>query len=442
MSRFKVKRLSRLHLRPFHHYALVWHRYVGLGLAALLVVVGLTGSLLAFQHELDVALNPELWRAIPEPGARLLEPFELSERVQRQLPSGLSHGSVQFELVPGEARPFWVESAPGRWEQHFANPYTGELLGSRRWGDIAEGKRNLVPFLYRLHYALALDGFGQWLLGIAALLWSLDCFVGAYLTFPVRSPGAGSRSPVGWLRRWFPAWLVRTSKPFAMVFTGHRAAGLWLWGMLFVFAWSAVGLNLPHVYRPVTRAVFGLEPNVHDQLPQLAAPFPKPGLSLQVAHARARELMAQAAEQRAFRIQREVSLQYLADHGAFMYRVQSTLDISATRPRTEVYFDGRSGKPLGFNAALGPTAGNTLTSWLYALHFSEVGGLPYRLFVTCVGAVVAALSASGAWIWWVKRRKRTRARSLVREGTAAAPVLVNARARPHIDSGRLDQEEA
>ena len=50
------------------------------------------------------------------------------------------------------------------------NPYTGEELGRRSWGDISQGLANLMPFVYKLHYALALGEWGVWILGITALV--------------------------------------------------------------------------------------------------------------------------------------------------------------------------------------------------------------------------------------------------------------------------------
>ncbi|MGH8479080.1 MAG: PepSY domain-containing protein [Gammaproteobacteria bacterium] len=52
----------------------VWirlHRYAGLAMALFLTIAGLTGSMIAFNHELDEWLNPELFhvssRAAPLP---------------------------------------------------------------------------------------------------------------------------------------------------------------------------------------------------------------------------------------------------------------------------------------------------------------------------------------------------------------------------------------
>ena len=50
------------------------HRYLGLVIAAFLALAGLTGSLLAFHHELDEWLNPGFYEApsegvVQQPGA-------------------------------------------------------------------------------------------------------------------------------------------------------------------------------------------------------------------------------------------------------------------------------------------------------------------------------------------------------------------------------------
>src|SRR5579883_2627191 len=60
------------------------HRWIGLAMAAFLIVVGLTGSLLAFLPELDRAINPTLY---VEPRAgRPLPPGQIAERVEALAP--------------------------------------------------------------------------------------------------------------------------------------------------------------------------------------------------------------------------------------------------------------------------------------------------------------------------------------------------------------------
>ncbi len=400
--------------RRLRRGALLLHRYVGLSLVLFLVVAGLTGSLLAFNESLDAVINPELFYS--EPSGAFLDPFEVAERVDETSP--VDYRIVHFAPEENRALVSWVEEAPGVWRQWFVNPYRGEVQGSRTWGDIGEGTKNLMPFIYRLHFSLGLGTVGTVIFGIAALLWTLDCFVSIYLTLPTPKRSAGGKR---WISRWGSAWRFRANNIFGFVFNGHRAGGLWIWGVLLVFAWSAVGLNLPEVQRAVTATVVSTEVIGHEALPQLSPPFPEPALSLREAHARGREAMAEAARERRFEVEGERMLYYAEDHGVYGYVVESSLDISEF-PWTEVYIDGQSGETVGFYAPTGIAAGNTLIAWLNALHTASVFGPPYRVFVMLLGLAVSFLSVTGVWIWWKKRAKRRRSAVKATEPTPTAEL--------------------
>jgi uncharacterized iron-regulated membrane protein len=161
-----------------------------------------------------------------------------------------------------------------------------------------------------------------------------------------------------------------------------------------------------------------MQPRVHDSLPELLAPYPEPQLTMREAHAVGQRLMAEQAQQHGFEIQGEAWLVYAAHHGLFSYTVHSSLDLSSEHAGTEIYFDRNDGRLVAFDAPSGVNAGNTLTNWLYALHFGQVWGLPYRLFLTLMGPIVCLLSITGVWIWWRKRAKRA---PRVRHRTPVSP---------------------
>ena len=118
---------------------------------------------------------------------------------------------VQVSFVPlvaesGESLHFVVQPridpatgmllAPG-YNQVFIDPASGTELGRREWGAVWPiTKETLVSFLYKLHFSLHLpemrgsDRWGIWLLGVIAILWTVDCFTGVYLTFPANRRGA------------------------------------------------------------------------------------------------------------------------------------------------------------------------------------------------------------------------------------------------------------
>ena len=62
-------------------------------------------------------------------------------------------------------------------------------LGRRYWGAVWPVTReNFVSFLYKLHYTMHIpefwgsDRWGMRVLGVIAIIWTIDCFVGFYLT--------------------------------------------------------------------------------------------------------------------------------------------------------------------------------------------------------------------------------------------------------------------
>ncbi len=401
-------------------WAVVLHRYVGLLLALFLTLAGLTGSVLAFQEELDEALNPELFFTASAAAPRhhglpeALEPFAVSRRTQALQEGGVGW-EVPLKLEPGKTQHVWQSSGRGTYRQRFVDPATGELVGEREWGNIREGKRNLIPFLYRFHYSLALGEVGTVLFGIVALLWTLDCFVGAYLTIPAPGGREAKRDGITqWFRRWLPAWMIRTSSWYAAAFTWHRASGLWVWGLLIVFAWSGVGFNLWPVYRPVVAATLGMRGGTHDKLPELTPPFPPSALSPAQAYELAKQHMHAELAALDAELVEEQTLTYTPEHATIVYRVKSSLDIQDRYPRTEVYLNSTTGSLIGFDAPTGQAAGNTVTNWLFALHMGTVGGLAYRILIAVFGVMVAVLSVSGVLIWWRKTSKRaSKAKTLV-----------------------------
>jgi uncharacterized iron-regulated membrane protein len=395
------------------------HRWAGLMMAVFLVIVGLTGSLLAFKSELEHLITPQLYAA-PKPGATPLDLAALADRSEGLVPQArvtavyfAEPDQVTVMMSPrmdAVGKPYELD-----FDQLFLDPWTGEELGRRNWGDLSQGSINLIPFIYNLHYELALGMTGVWILGVLALVWTLDCFVGFYLTLPA---GTG-----GFWRRWKPAWLIKwNAGVFRINFDLHRAGGLWVWMMLLVFAWSSVYMNLTEtVYTWATRAVLDYRPT-WTELVKLPQPLDSPRLNFQTALSTGQRLMADQAAQHDFTVDRPVGLGYQPSRGLYFYFVRSSRDIRDKAGRTYVYFDGDSGALRLLALPTGQYSGNTVTSWLVGLHMADLFGLPYRIFVCALGMLVTMLSVTGIYIWWKKRRARQF--STAHRGAAAAVAAV------------------
>jgi len=386
-------------------WLVIAHRLAGLTLAAFLMVAGLTGSLLVWNTELDTALNPNWLRTTASlASAQPMDALELRDVVQARHPHALA-ARVPLTQEPGHAMVFLLRPLPGKAplenDQVFVDPYTGQILGERRWGDITQTWRNLMPFLYRLHYSLALGTVGTWLLGLASLLWMLDSVVGFALTLP---PSAKSTQRP-WLGRWARAWKLEMHSRWRATFDLHRAGGLWLWPALFVLAWSSFALNLPQWHDPMVRAFSKQQPGTAD-LPRRAQPLRQPTLEWRAAHLRAQDLMQEQASLHGFSVFGESSLAYDPVRGLYRYDVRSSLDVMDRGGSTRLFLDGETGTLVATWLPTGAAGGDTFITWMSNLHMTNVGGITYKLVITLAGLGVAMLSITGVLIWLRKRNAR------------------------------------
>jgi uncharacterized iron-regulated membrane protein len=377
------------------------HRYAGLAMAAFLTVAGLTGSILAFSDELDAWLNPELYRA--KTSGALLPPSDLAKAVEAIDPRVVAVW-IPLKVAPGESALVWVstlhdpktgEHYDVGFNQVFVEPSTGEVLGTRNWGAFSLRRENLIPFIYVLHYSLHVPGsVGLWIMGLIAIVWIFDCFIGAYLTFPRGRP---------FFAKWRPSWLIKTgASGHRIVFDMHRAVGLWFWALLLAIAVSAVYLNLPdQVFRPVVGSIATLSPPPEDGRVAREGDVP-PKISREMAIARA----AGEASRRGW-TEKPAFIGWDHDYGIFYVRYQAGQHRSAAGlgPST-FYVADEDGRLLGKEVAGEGTPGDIFLQLQFPLHSGEIAGLTGRIVICITGILVALLSITGVLVWARKRRAR------------------------------------
>ncbi|WP_400770585.1 PepSY-associated TM helix domain-containing protein [Methylosinus sporium] len=383
------------------------HRWVGLLMAVFLIMVGLTGSLLAFHKELERVFAAELYAA-PHPGETPLDAATLMERapaIDHARVVGIQWGEAdranivyQPDKNPATGKPYDIG-----FNELFVDPWTGAELGRRDRNDYTK-RVNFMRFIYKLHVALLVSGPGTLILGIVAVLWTLDCFNGFYLTLPV--------SLSAFWRKWKTAWVIKRGAGFYRLnFDLHRASGLWLWPMLLVFAWSSVMFNLRPVY-DWTMSLFMQHSSIIAEamklkdLPQPAAK-PAPALAPRAALEAAERL---AAEHTGIPVHEVPGMMfsYVDKMGVYMYGARSGAPAKGfleERP-TMIFVDGDTGALADVPMMRIMEKVDIVDQWLVALHVASVFGLPYKIFVCVLGLVIAMLSATGVYIWWKKRKAR------------------------------------
>ncbi|MEY2632958.1 MAG: hypothetical protein RIR00_1612, partial [Pseudomonadota bacterium] len=89
---------------------LLFHRYAGLGMAVFLVIVGLTGSVLAFRETIEDWLYPTRDQVALH-NTPLLDPLTLRERALALAP-GLGSRSVDLKMLPDRVFTITLEPPP------------------------------------------------------------------------------------------------------------------------------------------------------------------------------------------------------------------------------------------------------------------------------------------------------------------------------------------
>lgn len=390
-------------------------------MAGFLIVTGLTGAIISWDHELDEFLNPHLTK-VEVRRSPVLQPWTLVDDIQARHPHVLvSYFPLNPE--PGHSIDFWVEPRKDPktgalfevpYNQVFIDPHTGRELGTRNWGAVWPlTSETLVSFLYKLHYSLHIpkmwgtDRVGIWLLGFIAILWTIDCFIGLALTFP------NSRRVTGksFWTRWQPSWKIRrNSGTYKLNFDVHRAAGLWVWGLLLTLSFTAISMNLEYeLVRPLVDLAGEVTPTVWDK---------RTFVSDENGH------RPQLSFEQVIRLaQNEATHRGLSAPPGYVYysRNYDVFGVGFFEPGgehgdggagpPELHIEGRAGRILGGSVPWTGTAADIFLQAQFPLHSGRLFGLPGRIVVSLLGAVVSVLSATGVVIWWKKRISRAAAQA-------------------------------
>jgi uncharacterized iron-regulated membrane protein len=399
------------------------HRWAGLVTAAFLFVAGLTGGIISWDHELDEWLNPHLHHATPS--GTLRSAIDLAAEIEHRDPRARVIHMFMAPDEPGASLSFFiqprVDPATGQryrlgYNQVFLDPVTGEERGRRQWGAVWPLTRETaVSFLYKLHYTLHIppfwgsDRWGVRFLGIVAIIWTIDCFVGFILTLPQRRRAgadhrvaAPSQKKSFW-SRWRPAWMIKTSgSTYRINFDLHRAFSLWTWSVLLVIAFTAFSLNLyREVFAPILRTVSSYTPSAFEL--RTPTPLDKP-IEPTMSYA---DILARAeadGRQKGWREPVGV-LFYAPQHGVYsasFFHPGEAHGAGGVGP-ARLYYDGTDGRPLGGRLPWQGTAADIFAQAQFPVHSGRILGLPGRIMISIMGLVVAMLSVTGVLIWWRKR---------------------------------------
>src|SRR5881396_3331818 len=184
------------------------HLWAGSMAAAILFILGLTGSLLVFEDQIDRALNPQLWYVHPQ-GRRL------SLNALTALVEQASHGRrvLAFRLSERDDLAYLVSlNIVGTVA---VDPYTGQILGSMR------DANRFAANLHQFHTRLLWGDRGKLITGYGAVFLLFLAVTGVLLWWRRKIFTVGSRT----------------------TFDLHNAAGIYTSTFLAIFAITGAAIH-------------------------------------------------------------------------------------------------------------------------------------------------------------------------------------------------------
>jgi uncharacterized iron-regulated membrane protein len=349
------------------------HLYLGLTAALFLVILGLTGSVMAFENDIPRWLNSDLFyvkvgpRALPE--QELIRIAEL-----RFAPARVRF--VQFLRQPNLARAMQLSGGV----TITMNPYDGTVLGS--WKGPLAGER-MLGFIHQIHLRLAPDPrsipkwslIGKQLISWAGAILGLLVPTGAILFWRTK------RSTIEWRASWT-----------RICFDAHHVVGIY--SAVFLLIAAATGILIGFDWG--NSAIYSI---THSDPP----PRQRPSESAVIPGAT--PMTVDRAIDTALGVLRGTTVAGVimpaGPKGAYTVLLRVPEETSEA-VHGNVVLDQYDGRVLQVHDFLTESRGYRVIRFNRSIHTGDVFGTPTHVIVSVSSLLLVVMVVTGLVIWWRK----------------------------------------
>jgi uncharacterized iron-regulated membrane protein len=369
--------------RKLRKLAFTLHRYIGLAVGVILVIVGLTGSLLVFEHEMDEwAIQQRFGHVVPQ--EQRLSPATLVDNVKAAYTNHPDWQVGQVQMLPKQEVYTIRLNRPDetQWEV-FVNPYTGVILGDR------QRETAFFARVLDLHYTLMGGDGGRKFVGIAAFLLCVLSITGIILW-------SGWQKLISGFKVKWNAHVKRVNYDI------HKVAGIITAVFLAAIAFTGFCWNFYEYVDPaIYAATFTPKP------PEVKSTLVngKPTLKLDEILLRADTALPGATS----------TFVNLPTEPDDIFEIYKRVPGDSEDFNSYVKLDQYSGKVLYVQDSRRGGLGDHVLNSFAPLHYGTFGGLPTRIFYVFVGLSPLVLFITGYVMWRYRYRAKLDSQMNARE---------------------------
>jgi uncharacterized iron-regulated membrane protein len=341
------------------------HLYTALAAGVFVVILGVTGSIMAFEDDLDRILNPALFKV--QPGGQRLPIPQLLDSLKAAFP-GQKFNGLRIGSRPDESCYTGIQGG-----QVFLNPYTGQILGART-------TPTRLMTIHQLHLRLLLGPAGKNVVNIVAFVLVWLVFSGVYLWWSLK------RATIQ-----FGASLRR------VIFDTHNTVGIF--SAVFLLAAGISGIVI-HYDGEIGE---WLNDVTHAKSPVRMVPStPRAGVKPITPDDAIRDALAA--------LPGTALIAYIGPNGpkgSYYVSLHFPEDLTPGG-RSWVVVDQYSGQPLFIENSRSAPAGTWTIIQNRAIHTGDIFGYPTKILmaVACLLLIIQAIT--GYYMCWKKVRVRPR----------------------------------
>lgn len=358
------------------------HLWLGLVSGIIIVFLGITGCMLAFEREIETL---QTFRYVEPREASFIQPSVLKETAVELLPRKTLH-SVLYGTKKDAAQMIFYNDDPEYYYIIFMNPYTGKVL------KVKNMDKDFFRIIVNGHYYLWLPpNIGQPIVASATLIFLILLISGIVLWWPRNKAAKKQRFKIRWNVRW-------RRKNYDL----HNVLGFYMTWIALFLALSGLVMGFQWFAKSVYWATSGGKSLTNYYEPVSAKPSPDiPSFS---AEDKVWEMMKAS-----YRNAETIEIHYAASDSSAI--VAGANPDASTYWKTDYrYFDQYTLKEIPVTHFLGrykdATAADKITRMNYDIHTGEVLGLAGKILAFIASMIAASLPITGFYIWWGKKHKK------------------------------------
>jgi uncharacterized iron-regulated membrane protein len=357
------------------------HLWLGLSVGLIVVFLGITGCMLAFQREIESVTHTYAY--VKSESREFLPPSEIGKIAQATLPDKSMH-SVTYGEKDKSVQVTFYHVDPGYYYIVYINPYSGEVL------KVKDMSRDFFRVLIDGHFYLWLPpGIGQPIVATATLIFLLMMITGLILWWPRNKAARKQRFRIKWNARW-----RRVNYDLHNVFGFYMtwvAIFIALTGLVFGFQWFAKtvywttsgGKQMTEYYEPSAGKAIPSDIPAIDRIYEMMKAAYKTAETIEV-HYPLNDSVAIGAGANP-----DAGTYWKIDYRWFDQRTLKEIDVK--------HLYGR------FTTA---STADKIARMNYDLHVGAIGGITTKIIAFFASLIAASLPVTGFYIWWGRRRKR------------------------------------